>query len=175
LIAVLSGVSKMHAAAAAEAPRSLAAKIAEFAQLRDTVLKPTVERRRARLRELDEELREFGELRAQLDLLTAHEGEQVAAPSSRRPFKLLSEVGPGFHVQARVDDASRVAVHIGCGVYPELDLLEAGTFVDAKLDGLRRLRSGVQQELITLMADLEVAEISINALRGDSGAGERVP
>lgn len=125
---------------------------------------PAVVATRARFDDLSAQLAEWRALVEQLRAFSAH-----VAAGARAPLKLLADVGEGCHVQARVHDASRVCVDVGAGVFPELSLEEAAAFAGAKVRGLERLQATARQELVGILADVELVDLGIRALRGEAG------
>lgn len=111
-----------------------------------------VAQREAEYRDADAQLGAYTELAAQLRALAAaaaaaapaQHGDATPLPpaAAAAPVKLLADVGAGHFMHARVSDPSRVLVHVGCGVYPELRPAEAAAYVGSKVEGLRRCVEG---------------------------------
>ena len=115
---------------------------------------------------------ELSDLREQLRLFAEHDdSNRKVAGSHARPFKLLTDVGAGCRVQARLDDVTRVSLHVGLGVWPELSLDEACAYISAKVVAMQQQLNRSRQELVAAMADLELVDLGIRALSTGATTG----
>jgi prefoldin subunit 5 len=102
-----------------------------FRQLIETVLKPTEARRRRINDDLNEKLKEYEAVHGTVTaLLDNHD----------KPYKMLSDVGAGFKMKARVDEPTKsgIFLHVGLGYYPNFTLPEAKSFLEGQIANLKR-------------------------------------
>lgn len=144
-----------------------AEKVIEYKRLVEETLSPLVKQKEEELSKIQEELDDYQELQANLRDLARH---RDAHRIDGKPFKLLTDVGQGFRMHARVaaEDTNTVYLHVGAGVYPELKLHEATAYVNAKVEALSRMRQQARDELVGVKTDLAVANAAIQALSRES-------
>ena len=158
----------------------IAERLAEYRSLVRTKLEPLELSRASAVARADDEVREWSDLLGQLRIFAHHLLQQEAAaavPSSsvlaesgavtRRPLKLHSDIGEGFFVHARVACEaleSAIAIDVGAGVFIQMSLPEAISFVNKKLELLESSRATAQEQLATVRADLSMARTALDAL-----------
>ena len=119
-------------AAAAAVGGDLKAQLIEYQSMVEETLKPLLERKKAELARVRGEAEELRDLRGQLQAVLAHAGSG--------PFKMLTDLGAGYRMHARIEApaAARVSVLVGAGVYVDMGVQEAAEWAAARVDALQR-------------------------------------
>jgi prefoldin subunit 5 len=158
--------------AAGSRPPRVADKVAEYRRLVSETLAPLVAQREADVARVSEEMDDWEELGGNLDALRAHAAAHGGPAGDGKDLKMLTNVGAGYRMHARVaaGDVGAVFLHVGCGVYPQLTLPEAAAYVAAKRDALLAMRQRARDALVAVRTDLAVANAAVGAL-GGTGAG----
>jgi prefoldin subunit 5 len=109
------------------------------------------------------EIADLRALRSQLELLST-------APT---PVKLLTDIGDGYKLHAKINDTSRICVRLATvaagrteeqSFYVEMPLNDAREFVSKKLTILEAREAAAIESLIRVSADTISAQIAIAAL-----------
>lgn len=141
----------------------------EYQHLISDTLLPLEHSLKKEHRSLESQLDELQSLSAQLDLLATHQ------PSSG-PVKILTDIGEGFRMKAKLEDVSHVFLQMGRirggyddeqSVYVQFSVEEARTFIANKLVIARRAERSVFDELVRVSADLKSAQIAVSVLSAD--------
>ena len=62
--------------------------------------------------------------------------ENIESSVAQGDIKTMVDLGANFYAQAKIPDASRVIIFVGLGLFLELTLEEAKTFIDSKVEQL---------------------------------------
>ncbi len=142
-------------------------KLREYEELVSETLLPLEQSCRKAYDALLCELDDMNHLNIQLELFA------MRPATASEPIKLLSDVGEGYRMHARLDDTSRVCVQVGSiaagqaeeqKIYLQFSLDEARVFVSKQITGLQRRISVSQSKLERISADITSAKIAISSL-----------
>lgn len=142
-------------------------RIGEYSALIDEKLRPLVQQRRTALDKLRAEAKDVSDLRQQLQLLISHEGP--------KPFKMLTDIGAGYKMHARVDDPkdTNVAICIGCGIYLDFSVGEAIAYLERRSSALGRAEASMADALVRVATDYNVALGALQQMKELAAKGER--
>ncbi|RYE85012.1 MAG: hypothetical protein EOO65_01200 [Methanosarcinales archaeon] len=102
-------------------------KYFEYEEFIEARLKPLLSSQQSKLSACEDDVTEWTALQTQL---------QHMQSDAARPVKLLTDVGAGYRMHARLDDVEPVFIDVGAGVFVEMVLPEALRFISAKLNQL---------------------------------------
>lgn len=139
----------------------------------DETLQPLHARKLTELADVNADVDQHEQLQLELDAMAASRKASLTAP-----VKMLTDIGCGYRMQARVESGDTLCIRVGaisrgrpeeqCFLL-EMSLEEARAFVGRRLSHLRRLAKLAEEECVRVAADLRSAQIAVSAL--SQGAG----
>ena len=119
-------------------------KLTEYIIFVDEVLQPQLEIATSAREETDLEIKEYNELKGQLQMATDRNRKDQEASGKKQPANLsgreaLVDLGHQMiYCRAKIHDRNQVFVNIGMGFHVEFTLKEAIIFIDSRIHYLRR-------------------------------------
>ncbi|CAM9678573.1 unnamed protein product [Ascophyllum nodosum] len=140
-------------------------EVAAYEQWVNTVLRPKLEYHRERIAKIEEEIDQYTKLKEKLSGILVREDQG--------PLEMLVELGADCHTRAKVDDPSKVFVHVALGFHVEFTLTEAISFSDVKRASLSKTVVNLKEREYEVASDVVSAEAIILELRRLSASAIR--
>lgn len=120
-------------------------------------LKPSLQIYETSLKKLNDEIVEYTQLKHSIAAIQNDLGTT---------FKTKVNIGGDFFIQAKVPNTEKILVNIGCQVYVEFTLEEAGKYVQMKLNILEKEADVIRDELCKTKAHIKMTLLLLGERTG---------
>eukprot|EP01138_Halocafeteria_seosinensis_P009276 gb/GECG01009479.1/.p1 GENE.gb/GECG01009479.1/~~gb/GECG01009479.1/.p1 ORF type:complete len:148 (+),score=22.81 gb/GECG01009479.1/:1-444(+) len=139
----------------------------------ESKLQPALSRVLERRHQIEQSIHEYELLR---ERLTEHQHLDTVADShenANRGYDIVTEIGEGAAVRARISDSNTVVVDIGLGVLPVFSKHEAVRHaIPHRIAQLKQQADRLDERAARIRADITVANQAIRQLHLKAGRGD---
>lgn len=101
--------------------------------------------------------------------------ESIESSAVQGDVKTLVDLGANFYMQAKIPDASRVMIFVGLGLFLELTLGEARTFIDGKMEQLNARDRLLSKQATEINARIKIVLEGLRELQFTSPTPQETP
>ncbi len=86
-------------------------------------------------------------------------------PNQKNELKVMTDLGCNFYCQAKIEDASRVMIDVGFGLFVEFTLKEGLDFIAKKVDMLTKQTEGLTSDYAKIKARIKLVLTNLKQLQ----------